>query len=105
MDFKSSSSETSTKVLHSLDVFAEYKLSYPHLFTDLTDVAEAFTNGIDLVLPSPSLDLYEVLMPAQPAVLDAAGNQVHPARAAISRCTFTTGGNLIQGILKKESKN
>ncbi len=78
MDFKSSSSETSTKVLTSLDYFAEYKLSYPHLFTDLTDVAEAFTNGTDLILPSPSPDLYEVLMPAQPAVLDAAGNQVHP---------------------------
>ena len=48
MDFKSSSSETSTKVLQSLDDFAEYKLSYPHLFIDLTDVAEEFTNGTDL---------------------------------------------------------
>ncbi len=94
MDFKSSSSETSTKVLHSLDDFAEYKLSYPHLFTDLTDVAEAFTNGTDLILPSPSPDLYEVLMPAQLAVLDATGNLLHPARAAINRYTFTNTGDL-----------
>jgi len=94
MDFKSPSSETSTKVLQSLDDFAEYKLSYSHLFTDLTDVAEAFNNGIDLVLPSPSPDLYEDLMPAQPAVFDSAGTQLHPARAAIARYTFTAGGDL-----------
>jgi len=93
MDFKSTSSETST-VLSSVDDFAEYKLSFAHLFTDLTDVSTALTNGTDLVLPSPTPDLYEVMMPAQPAVLDAAGNQVHPARAAINRYTFTAGGDL-----------
>ena len=93
MDFKSSSSQTST-VLASLDDFAEYKLAYPHLFKDLADVSQAFTHGTDLVLPSPTPDLYEVLMPAQPAVLDAGGVQIHPTRAAINRYTFTNTGDL-----------
>ena len=84
MDFKSSSSETSTTVLTSVDDFADYKLSFAHLFTDLTDVSKALTNGTDLVVPSPTPDLYEIMMPAQPAVLDAAGAQIHPARAAIN---------------------
>ena len=94
MDLTSSSSETSTKVLTSIDDFADYKLSFAHLFTDLTDISKALTLGMDLVLPSPTPDLYEVLMPPQPAVLDAVGNLLHPARAAINRYIFTNTGDL-----------
>ena len=47
-----------------------------------------------MALTSPLPDLYGVLMPAQPAVLDAAGTQIHPARAAIARYTFTATGDL-----------
>ena len=93
MDFKSPSTETST-VLTSLDDFAEYKLTYPHLFTDLTDVSKAFTNGTDLLLPSTTPDLYEILLPAQPAIVDAAGNQIHAARPAIPRYSFTAAQEL-----------
>jgi len=94
MDFKSSSSETSTTVLTSLDDFADYALVYPHLFKDLTDVSKAFKNGTDLLLPSTTPDLYEILIPAIPAVLDAAGNQLHPARPALPTYTFTAANEL-----------
>jgi len=94
MDFKSSSSETSTTVLTSLDDFADYALVYPHLFKDLNDVSEAFTNGTDLVLSSTTPDLYEILIPAIPAIFDAAGIQLHPARPPLSKYTFTAANEL-----------
>ena len=81
-------------VLTSLDDFADYDLVYPHLFKDLTDVSKAFTNGTDIVLPFTTPDLYEILIPATPAIFDAAGSQLHPARPALPKYTFTAANEL-----------
>jgi len=91
MEFSSSEKPT---ILTSLDDFADYALAYPHLFKDLTDVSEAFTNGTDLILPSMVPDLYEILIPAMPAVLDAAGIQIHAARPALPKYTFIANNEL-----------
>jgi hypothetical protein len=97
----SSPTKTEDFVLLKLEDFSSYKLRFADGLHDLADVHFALTGGRDLLLPSETPDLNEVLIPATPAVLDAAGIQIAPALAETRRYQFTNAGELTAASIRE----